>query len=189
MAKNELRDYIKDIVYLSDEQMQLALSFFKPSSHQKYDLLVREGEIGGYMNFVVKGCLRIYFVREDGQESTRHLAFENQFATGLASFITMKPSTENIQVMEDCNLLRITRKDFYYLLGIIPAWEKFFRFYLENAYINNLQILQREITKDAEFRYKELLERNPEIVRRLPNKIVASYLNMSPETLSRMKSK
>lgn len=189
MSKNELRDYIRNIVYLSDEQIHLALSFFKPSTHQKHELLVREGEIVGHMNFVIKGCLRIYFIREDGQEATRHLAFENQFATGLASFITTNPSTEYIQVMEDSNLLRITRKDFYYLLNIIPAWEKFFRYYLENAYINNLQIFQREITKDAELRYKELLERNPEVVRRLPNKIVASYLNMSPETLSRMKSK
>lgn len=67
------------------------------------------------------------------------------------------------------------------------AWEKFYRYYLENAYINNLQIFHREITKDAELRYKELLNRNPEVVRRLSNKVVASYLNMSPETLSRMK--
>lgn len=141
------------------------------------------------MNFVAKGCLRIYFIREDGQEATRHFAFENQFATGLASFITENPSLENIQVMEDSELLRISRKDFYYLLNLIPAWEKFYRYYLENAYINNLQIFQREITKDAELRYKELLSRNPEVVRRLSNKVVASYLNMSPETLSRMKSR
>lgn len=91
--------------------------------------------------------------------------------------------------MEPTELLRISRKDFYYLLNIIPAWEKFYRSYLEGAYINNLQIFQREVTKDAEFRYKELLRINPEIVTRLPNKIVASYLNMTPETLSRMKSR
>jgi hypothetical protein len=72
---------------------------------------------------------------------------------------------------------------------VIPAWEKFYRNYLENAYINNLQIFQREITKDAELRYRELLERNPEVVQRLSNKVVASYLNMSPETLSRIKSR
>jgi CRP-like cAMP-binding protein len=189
MSKQNLYTYIKDVVYLSDEQMELALSFFKPSTHQKYDFLVRDGEVGKQMNFVVKGCLRIFFVREDGQEATRHLAFENQFATGLASFITEKPSQENIQVMEQSELLRITRKDFYYLLNIIPAWEKFYRFYLENAYINNLQIFHREVTKDAELRYKELLAQNPEVVRRLSNKIVASYLNMNPETLSRIKSK
>ncbi|MES2279003.1 MAG: Crp/Fnr family transcriptional regulator [Bacteroidota bacterium] len=189
MLKQALSNYIRDIVFLTDEQMDLALSYFKPSYHKKFELLVSEGNVAMYMNFVTRGCLRIYFIREDGQEATRHFAFENQFATGLASFITETPSLEYIQVMEDSELLRITKKDFYYLLNVIPSWEKFYRFYLENAYINNLQIFHREITKDAELRYKELLDRNPEIVQRLSNKVVASYLNMSPETLSRMKSR
>lgn len=189
MSKLALATYIRNIVLLNAEQLELALSYFKPSSYPRLEHLVSEGEVGQYMNFVVTGCLRIYFIREDGQEATRHFAFENQFATGLASFITETPSMENIQVMEDSDLLRISRKDFYYLLNVIPAWEKFYRYYLENAYINNLQILQREITKDAELRYKELLSLNPEVVRRLSNKVVASYLNMSPETLSRMKSR
>lgn len=189
MSKQALAEYISKIVSLNEEQMELALSFYKPSTHEKFDHLVSQGEVGQHMNFVSKGCLRIYFIREDGQETTRHFAFENQFATGLASFITETPSLENIQVMEYSNLLRIKRKDFYYLLNIIPAWEKFYRFYLENAYINNLEIFQREVTKDAELRYKELLDRNPHIVQRLSNKVVASYLNMTPETLSRMKSR
>jgi CRP-like cAMP-binding protein len=189
MSKDALARYIENIVALSEEQMSLALSYFKPSIHSKFDILVAEGDVGQHMNFVLQGCLRIYFIREDGQEATRHFAFENQFATGLASFITGQPSLENIQVMEDSELLRISRKDFHYLLNLIPAWEKFYRYYLENAYINNLQIYQREVTKDAELRYKELLDRNPEVVRRLSNKVVASYLNMSPETLSRMKSR
>ena len=189
MSKQTLANYIRHIVFLNDEQLELALSYFKPSSHAKLEHLVNEGKVGQYMNFVVTRCLRIYFIREDGQEATRHFAFENQFATGLASFITEMPSMENIQVMEDSVLLRISRKDFYYLLNVIPAWEKFYRYYLENAYINNLQIFQREITKDAELRYKELLSLHPEVVRRLSNKVVASYLNMSPETLSRMKSR
>ncbi|RYE03129.1 MAG: Crp/Fnr family transcriptional regulator, partial [Sphingobacteriaceae bacterium] len=158
MLKEALSEYIRNIVFLTDEQLELALSYFKPSNHAKFELLLSEGKVGRYMNFVVRGCLRIYFIRDDGQEATRHFAFENQFATGLASFITQTPSKEYIQVMEDSELLRITRKDFYYLLNVIPAWEKFYRFYLENAYINNLNIFQREVTKDAELRYKELLD-------------------------------
>ena len=189
MMKEALADYIQNITFLTDEQLALALSYFKLSGHSKGEVLVKEGDFSRHMNFVLKGCLRIYFIREDGQEATRHFAFERQFATGLASFIRNKTSFEYIQVMEDSELLRISRKDFYYLLNLIPAWEKFYRQYLEDAYINNLEIFQREITKDAELRYKELLERNPHIVMRLPNKIVASYLNMSPETLSRVKSR
>lgn len=187
--KEALAAHIQQIAALTDEQLDLALGYFKPSSHAKGELLVKEGAFCSHMNFVLKGCLRIYFIKEDGQEATRHLAFERQFATGLASFIRNRPSFEYIQAMEETDLLRIKRDDFYYLLNLIPAWEKFYRHYLEDAYINNLEIFQREITKDAELRYKELLERNPQVVMRLPNKIVASYLNMSPETLSRVKSR
>ncbi|WP_183568383.1 Crp/Fnr family transcriptional regulator [Mucilaginibacter sp. SP1R1] len=189
MTKEKLSEHIRSIVFLTEEQLKLALSHFKPANFQRNEFLVNEGEVSKHIHFVVKGCLRIFFIREDGQEATRHLAFEQQFATGLASFITETPSREYIQAMEETELLRITRKDFYYLLNIIPAWEKFYRNYLEIAYINNLQIYQREVTKDAELRYKELLDHNPEIVRRLSNKVVASYLNMSPETLSRIKSR
>jgi CRP-like cAMP-binding protein len=185
----QLAAYIRNIIYLTDEQMELVLSYFKPSRHVKNELLVEIGQVNQYMNFIEKGCVRFFFVRDDGQDMTRNIAFENQFATGLASFISQQPSIEALQVLENSTLFRIKRSDFYYLLNIIPAWEKFFRNYLEYAYMNNLNIYQREIMKDAAERYKELLSVNPEIVKRLPNKIVASYLNMSPETLSRLKSK
>lgn len=185
----QLRVYIAGIVHLTDEQMTLVLKHFKAAHVKRNELLLSAGQQSLYMNFVCKGCLRIYFIKNDGQDVTRYLAFENVFATGLASFITQNASFEYTQAMEHSDILRIHRKDFYYLLEIIPAWEKFYRNYLEAAYINNLDIYQREVTKDAEERYKELLSKNPDIVQRLPNKVVASYLNMSPETLSRMKRK
>jgi CRP-like cAMP-binding protein len=187
--KEQLRKNISDIVHLTDEQMELILGYFKPLHVKRNELLLRAGEQSQYMNFVGKGCLRIFFIKQDGQEVTRYLAFENIFATGLASFIAQKPSMEYMQAMENSYILRIHHKDFYYLLEVIPAWEKFFRNYLEDAYMNNLDIYQREVTKDAEERYKELVSKHPDIVLRLPNKVVATYLNMSPETLSRMKRK
>lgn len=187
--KEQLKRYIAGIIYLTDEQMELVLSYFKAARVKRNEILLSAGQQNQYMNFVGKGCLRIYFIKDDGQEVTRYLAFENVFATGLASFIMQKASLEYIQAMEHSEILRIHRRDFYYLLEIIPAWEKFFRNYLEAAYITNLDVYQREVTKDAEERYKELLSRYPAIVQRLPNKVVASYLNMSPETLSRMKRK
>lgn len=189
MDKKQLTAYIQNIVQLTEEQMDLVLSYFKPGYHLKNEVLVEIGQVNQYMNFVEKGCIRFFFVRDDGLDITRHIVFENQFATGLASFISQQPSMEALQVLEDSQLLKISRQDFYHLLNIIPAWEKFFRNYLEYAYMNNLSIYQRGVMKDAAERYKELLSVNPEIVKRLPNKIVASYLNMSPETLSRLKSK
>ncbi|RYE20912.1 MAG: hypothetical protein EOP45_10340 [Sphingobacteriaceae bacterium] len=80
MSKKALANYISDTIILNEEQLALALSYFKLSYHAKFDFLVNEGKVGECMNFVVSGCMRIFFIREDGQEATRHLAFENQFA-------------------------------------------------------------------------------------------------------------
>ena len=187
--KQNLAAYIRQTVQLTDEQLAFVLGYFKPSKHPKNKIIVDVGEVNQYMNFIDSGCVRLFFSSEEGQEITRHIVFDHQFATGLASFILQSPSQEALQALEPTILLRISRPDFYYLLNIIPAWETFFRKYLEFAYLNNLTIFQREIMKDATERYRELLAVNPHLVKRLPNKIVASYLNMSPETLSRLKSK
>lgn len=137
----------------------------------------------------MKGCLRVFFIKEDGAEATRRIVFEDHFSTTLVGFITRQPALEYTQALEPTTLLYITRDEFYALLESIPNWEKFYRQYLEYAYVNNTNRLISFITQDAAERYRQLLEENPEIVRRLPNRIAASYLNISPETLSRLKSK
>jgi CRP-like cAMP-binding protein len=187
--KQHLIAYIRQTVQLTDDQLDFVVGCFHPFSYSKHKLIVDVGEVNQYMNFIDSGCVRLFFSNADGQEITRHIVFDRQFATGLASFIQQKPSMESMQTLAPTTLFRISRSDFYYLLNLIPAWETFFRKYLEMAYLTNLAIFQRETTKDATERYKELLAIKPEIVNRLPNKIVASYLNMSPETLSRLKSR
>ena len=96
---------------------------------------------------------------------------------------------ECTKAIETTELLYISRNDFYHLLDVIPAWEKFYRNYLEFAYVNNTKRLQSFATQDAAERYKLLLKESPHIVLRLSNKLVANYLNISQEALSRLKSK
>jgi len=185
----QLAKYILSKVAVNDRQLETILSYFKVLISQKNEILLTEGDTCKRMHFVGKGCLRVYFIQEDGLEATRHLAFENSWATALMSFIKQSPSKEYIQAVEQTELLYISHNDFYYLLDTIPGWEKFYRSYLESAYINNTDRLMSFITMDAAERYKLLLQENPIIVQRLPNKMVASYLNISQETLSRLKSK
>jgi len=187
--QEQLSQYILDRVALSDEQLTTILSYFHELTPKKNEILLGEGEASRKMFFVIKGCLRIYFMQENGLEATRYLAFENNFATALTAFITQEPSLEYIQALENTTLLYITRNDFYYLLELIPGWEKFYRSYLEKAYVINTNRLMSFITMDAITRYRLLLQENPATVQRLSNKLVASYLNISQEALSRLKSK
>ncbi|WP_293917378.1 MULTISPECIES: Crp/Fnr family transcriptional regulator [unclassified Sphingobacterium] len=187
--REQLSRYIQNTITVNTDELQTILSYFKPLKPKRNELLLLQGETSQRTFFVGKGCLRIYFINEDGQESTRYFAFEDQFATALTSFITGDPSDEFIQAIEHTELLYINHNDFYHLLDIIPQWEKFYRKYLEFGYVNNTRRLQSFISMDALDRYRNLLIQSPVIVRRLPNKIVASYLGISQETLSRLKSK
>lgn len=185
-----LKNNIRESISISDQEMDIVLEKFKPLSVQKNETLITGGQQSNQkMFFVVKGCLRIFYINEEGVDSSRLLVFEGQFATALVSFITDEPSFEFIQAVEQSEVFYITKNEFYKLLETIPAWEKFYRQYLEHAYVTNTNRLRSFITMDAKERYKQLLEQNKTIVQRLPNKIVASYIGISQETLSRLKSK
>jgi CRP-like cAMP-binding protein len=91
--------------------------------------------------------------------------------------------------VEPSQLLYISHVDFLNLLALVPQWGKFYQHYLEWGYVNNTNRLMSFLTLSAHERYRKLLNENPVIVQRLPNKLVASYLNISQETLSRLKAK
>lgn len=187
--KEALAAFISKKVSPSNEEMELILSYFKPYNAKKKEILLREGDLSNKMFFVVKGCLRIYFIKDVGTEVTRRIIFENDSSASMISFITEKPSKEYIEAVLDTELLYMHRTDFYNLVETLPVWEKFYLRQLEYAYVANTSRLMSFITNDATERYLELLEENPEIVKRLPNKLVANYLNITQEGLSRLKSK
>jgi len=190
MANNiELTNFIKKNITIEDEDLKIVLSYFKTIKKNKNEILLSAGKISQVSYFVKKGCLRLFFIDDDGKDVTRYIAFENQFATALVSFITNEPAQETIQVIENSELLYITHDDFRYLMKIIPKWKDFYNIYLEKAYVNNSKRLMSFTTLNASERYNQLFKINPNIVKRLPNKIVASYINISQETLSRIKSK
>nr|WP_295865246.1 Crp/Fnr family transcriptional regulator [uncultured Chitinophaga sp.] len=184
-----LADKIAQITSIDEDGMKTVLSYFRHLQVKKDEILLNEGEKSSRIYFVVKGCLRIYFLQTDGTEATRYLAFENNFASNLVGLITQDPSEEFIQAAESAELLYIHATDFFSLLNIVPGWEKFYRYYLEHAYVNNTRHLMSFLTMDATERYKQLLKDSPIIVQRLSNKMVANYLGISQESLSRLKGR
>lgn len=189
MYKQALSDCILKRITISQPNLNTVLSYFKEQEVRKDEILLAEGEASKRMYFVKNGCLRIYFLQADGAEATRYLAFENNFATGLTGFISQQPSQENIQALEKTEVLYIAREDFYTLLDQIPEWEKFYRSYLEGAYVTNTKRLMSFITMDATKRYQSLIAEHPTILQRLSNRMVANYLGISQEALSRLKHK
>lgn len=184
-----LKHYIRRTVAISETDLEYCCRFFQEEHAVRGSNLLSQGQHSQRTYFVLKGCLRLFYLNSDGQESTRYLAFENQMATALVSFISGKPTQETLQALEDSHLLYIHHDDFQKLRDEIPAWDAFYCRYVEKAYVNTVSHLFTFTHLDAMERYQLLLKKNPEIVRRLPNKIVASYLHISQETLSRLKAR
>jgi CRP-like cAMP-binding protein len=184
-----LTDKIAKITSINERDMETVLSYFRHYHIKKNEILLNEKEKSSRIYFVAKGCLRIYFLQADGTEATRYIAFENNFASNLVGLITGEGSEEYIQALEHSELLYIYFNDFKSLLSRVPGWEKFYIYYLENAYVNNTRHLMSFLTMDAMERYKRLLEQNPAVVQRLSNRMVANYLGISQESLSRLKGR
>ena len=183
-----LRTYIQGLTEINEEKLSSLSSFFKEKEVAKKELLLSEGEVCRYNYFVLKGCLRLYSVNQDGLENTRYIAFEGKFATSFTSLITGQPAIEYIQSLEKSTVLAITKADFFHLVESEPAVNKIYRHILESAYITTQKRIYDLQGTDSINRLKWLLDQQPNVFNRLSNKIIASYLGITPFTLSRLKT-
>ncbi|HOY40443.1 MAG TPA: Crp/Fnr family transcriptional regulator [Chitinophagales bacterium] len=172
---------------LSDDESQILLSFWTTSIHLKRnDFLVKSDAKENYLYFIKTGTLRVYYPNKE-QEISVGFAYDNTFICSFPSFVKDKPSEYFIQALSKCELLAIKRNDFYKLVNNYPAIERAWRCFVEDALVG---IIEREVeilTLTPEERYDKLLQRSPHIFQKVPQKYIASYLNMQPETLSRRK--
>jgi CRP-like cAMP-binding protein len=175
--------------YSFPSEETLLLSKFKRVNVKKNALLLNAGEVSKYVHFICKGCLRTYFIDRKGEEKTRYIAFENKFVSAFASFITQAPSAEYVQALEDSELLRIKQADFYKLVDTNPIFANLYRQSLEQAQVFSTWRIETMISMTAKERYENLLQRMPQVVLRLSNKHVASFLGITQESLSRLKKK
>lgn len=183
-----LADLIQAKIALGDEQLRDVLSRFKLVNAEKNDLLLEPGSVADRLFFIMKGCLRLYYINEDQSVLTRFMAFENTFLTSIVSFISREPAPEYIEAVENSELLVISYNDFVHLRKTIPGWDKIYIYILEYGLTVITSKLSSLLTQSATERYRSLLKNNPELVQRLSNANLAAYLNISPETLSRIKS-
>ena len=131
--------------------------------------------------------MRTFYKTIEGNIKTRHIAFENSMIGALSSFISQERSYEYVEAIENSEVFTITHKDYYMLLKEVPQWAIFHIGLLERGYIFQNKKIERFVTLSAKQRYEKLLIENSHFIKRLSNIILASYLDISPETLSRLK--
>lgn len=172
---------------LTEPEFQEIESLAKQVTIKKKSRLLTEGEICNYAVFVNKGCLRSFSVNSKGVEHIVQLAFEDNWISDLYSYVSELPSILSIESIEDCELLLFYKKDMELLYEKIPAMERWMRLLLQNAYVAVQRRLNASLSITAEERYAELLHSHPDITNRVPLIHIASFLGITPESLSRIR--
>ncbi len=182
-----LQKHIARRIDLTDQEFKLCTTFFTPRTLRKKQFLVQEGEPGRYVAFVTRGCLRNYTIDDKGEEHVIEFAIEDWWASDLHSFLTGKPATFNIDALEDSRLLLLDYESREKLLQAVPKMERFFRLLQEAHYVATHWRINESLSKDADERYLDFLKTYPELVRRIPQKHIASFLGITPQSLSRIR--
>ena len=179
--------HLEEKVQLTLSEKELIKTFFKPQRLKKKQFLLVEGHICKYLAFVSKGLLKSYNVDDKGNEHINQFAPEGWWSSDMNSFFNGENSFYTIDAVEDTDLLLITNEDFEKLTLQVPIMDRYFRLLFQNSLISKERRLISSHTHTAEEKYKHILENNPDLVKRIPQNLLASFLGLSPETLSRLK--
>jgi len=183
---DQLQIFTADYISLSSAEWGDILPYFKLVNIAKSDFLIREGQTSSDIYFINSGLFRIFYLK-DGIETSRYFASENEFATTLTSFLTQQPSFENMQALENSSLLKLHFDSLQLIYKRHPVWESFFRQLLQEAYLGMAKRIESFITKSAEERYSDFIKLNPHLLQRVPQQYIATYLGITPVSLSRIR--
>jgi len=178
---------INEKITLTEEEFNLCKPLFSQRKLRKRQFILQEGDVCKYNIFVGKGLLRSYTIDEKGNEHILQFALEGWWTADLYSFFTGEPSLFNIEALEDSELLLITHPSWESLLEKVPAFERYFRILIQNSLIATQRRLIGSLSETAEQKYLKFVKAYPESIQRVPQHMIASYLGITRETLSRLR--
>jgi CRP-like cAMP-binding protein len=176
-------------VPLTEDEIDLIQGFFLPKKFRKRQYFLQEGEVCKYTAFITKGAMRQYRVDEKGEEHIIKLYIENWWATDRESLMNTTPSIYFIDAWEDTEVLLVTKTDLSDLVDRIHTLSEWLRKLDANFAIASQKRINAAISLTAEERYSDLEKTNPVFLQRFPQHIIASYLGINRETLSRIRSR
>jgi CRP-like cAMP-binding protein len=185
---NSLLQCILNITTLSPAEKDVVNSLFKVKAYKKGDFFLAEGQVCKQVGFVTKGILR-YYINHDGEDKTYDFAQENNFVCNYESFLPQIPSVKIIQALEDCEMLQISYTDLQLFYRSVSGAERFGRVVIEQVFVQTLQDLSSFYTDTPELRYEKFLKRHPDLLQRISQYHIASYVGVKPQSLSRIRKR
>ena len=185
---NQLIQHIQKFIPIDNHEVEIILSYFETQHFKKKQLLLSEGQNSYKQYFILKGCVRFYINNNKGSEQTIQFGIENWWITDYLSFQYQTPTHFNIQAIENIETLSIDRKSFDELLERIPKLEKYFRLVIQKSFGASQVRITYLFTMSAEERFHHMNNMFPEFIQRVPQYMIASYLDFSPEFMSKIRA-
>lgn len=181
-----LSNFLNKIVPLQGEDFETLIKRVEVRNFEKKEKLTVIGDTEQYINFVFKGLVRIFFLKEK-EEIITHIVNEGGIVSSSTSFFTSAPSKYIVETLEPTTLLSISKQNLEELFSMGNQWEKLGRSIVTNYFLVQEQRLMDNIRFSTLERFMKFMSENPDLLLRVPQKYLASYLNIKPETFSRMK--
>jgi CRP-like cAMP-binding protein len=184
-----LRAYLNKVTSatVSDEEFQFVENAFSPKKVKKKQFLLHAGSICQYMAFIVKGAMRQFTIDDKGIEHIARFGIEEWWMSDRESYVSLTPARYNIEALEDCDLLVATNENMINLKAHSPLFVRLGQILDEKSYIASQKRIDVTISYTAEEKVIYMMENHPQFMHRFPQNMLASYLGITPETLSRVR--
>lgn len=188
-AQNLFYENIKKYVDLSETEFAKLSSFYHIEEIQKNQMLLSEGEVCDFEGYILEGCFKIFYNEDNIKEHILYFAVEDWWVLDIGSFVSGTPSKLNIQALEDCKVIMISKEQKEKLYQEMPQTERLFRLMNQKA-LESIQLrMISMLNKTADKRYLEFKSKYPTLEQRIPQHQIAAYLGISHEFLSKIRRK
>lgn len=184
-----IKKYVARYISLTPEEEAYFISLLRITHARKKQTIVQPDFVCKYRSYVVKGAMRAYLSQPDGQEHTIAFAIEDWWISEYSSYINQEPATLFVEALEDTVLIQIDYNAEQLLMVNVPKFERFFRIITQRSFAFLQRRMLSNLSKTAEERYNEMVEKYPAIVSRVPQYALASYLGFSTEFLSKIRNR
>lgn len=184
----KMLSHIEGLIDLNENEKDYFISLLKFKRVRKKQYILQGGDVCRYETFIIQGCLRSYLIDESDVEHVVMFGIENSWIEDGLSLSTGSPSAINIDALEDSEVFQIDKASLEGLYKKIPAFERFFRIKFQQAFIAEQQRVICNFTKSAQDRYLTFLERFPNLEQRISQRQIASFLGITPQFLSQVRS-
>lgn len=188
MTNENINNSIKQMTGFTDSELDIVFKHFETKSIKKKTNLLQAGTTAKEVYLILTGCIRLFYGK-DGEDISAYFFTEKMFAGAYDSFISQKPSRHSIEALEDCKVLSISYKTFQKLFIEFPKMNEFVRKVLEERFVSLHELFTSQILDSPEERYLNLQKERPDLLQRIPQHQIATFLGITPVSLSRIRNR